>query len=88
MNEGPNRPIGKPVTPQPATFDERFIEAFENVPEMRSDIRHIDAGRLDLEDRRDELEVRRVRPESGRVRIESRRLDPENRRVRAQIRRV
>ena len=43
MNQGPNRPIGKPVTPQPATFDERFIEAFENVAEMRSDIRHIDA---------------------------------------------
>ncbi len=29
--------------PQPATFDERFIEAFENVAEMRSDIRHMDA---------------------------------------------
>ena len=31
------------MTPQPATFDERFIEAFENVAEMRSDIRHMDA---------------------------------------------
>ena len=26
------------MTPQPATFDERFIETFENVVEMRSDI--------------------------------------------------
>ena len=43
MNQGPTRPIGKPVMPQPATFDERFIEAFENVAEMRSDIRHMDA---------------------------------------------
>lgn len=35
--------IEKPVTPQPSTLDERFIEAFENIAEMRADIRHMDA---------------------------------------------
>ena len=65
------------MTPEPATFDERFIEAFENVAEMRSDIRHIDADvstlktdvtnlKSDVSDLkadciRDEFEVRRVR---------------------------
>ena len=41
---GPKSPDRKPVTPQPATFDERFIEVFKNVAEMRSDIRHMDAN--------------------------------------------